>query len=427
LSEMRLEKASRLRGELRVPGDKSISHRIALLGALADGTSQASGFLDSLDTRSTLEALTALGVSWSLQGDVLEVEGKGYQGLREPGDVIDVGNSGTTIRLLSGILAACPFFCVLTGDGSIRRRPMLRIVEPLRKMGAVVEGRKGGELAPLAIRGGGLRGIDFTMPVPSAQVKSALILAALAAEGTTAIRGDRGSRDHTERMARRMGADLEVSEGLILVRPSTLKAVKTEVPGDFSSASFFMAAAVLVPSSEVYLRDVGLNPTRAGFLGVINSMGAMVMEEGYRSEDLEPRGNLMARGASLRGVEVEGWRVPSLIDELPLLAVVATQAQGETRVRGAAELRHKESDRIRAVVEELRKMGADIAEESDGFTVRGKTRLRGARVYSHGDHRIAMSLAVAALCAEGETIIEGWECVDISYPGFAEDLAALLG
>ncbi len=426
MSEMRLHGPARLRGELRVPGDKSISHRAALLGAVAEGITRAYGFLDSLDTASTLRALSSLGVSWRLQDGTLEVEGGGYAALREPDEVIDVGNSGTTVRLLSGILAACPFFSVITGDPSIRRRPMLRIVEPLRLMGAMVEGRKGGELAPLAIKGGDLRGIDFTMTVPSAQVKSALILAALAARGETVIRGDKGSRDHTERMAVQMGADIKIDGSVIMARHSAMRGGEIHIPGDFSSAAYFLAAAAITPHSEILLRDVGLNPTRAGFLGVINSMGAMVMEEGLKDMAGEPRGNLLVKGARLAGVEVQGWRVPAMIDELPLLAVIATQAEGETRVRGAEELRFKESDRIKAIVGELRRMGADIEEAPDGFMVKGRKRLRGARVFSHGDHRIAMSLAVAALCADGETVIEDWECVNISYPSFAGDLAGLM-
>jgi 3-phosphoshikimate 1-carboxyvinyltransferase len=414
-----------LSGEPVLPGDKSISHRAALLGALSVGETRAKGFLDSLDTRSTLEAISALGVGWSLNDGTLLVHGRGYEALREPEDVIDVGNSGTTIRLLSGILASCPLFSVITGDRSIRRRPMRRIAEPLRRMGAEVDGRLGGDLAPLAIRGGELKGIEYSMPIPSAQVKSSIILAALNASGETVIRGDKGSRDHTERMAVGMGADVHVGEDAITIRPSVMQGAEMDIPADMSGAAFFLAAAVMLPGSEVYLRNVGLNPTRAGFLGVINSMGAMVVEDSYEVVGMEPRGNLLAKGATLGGIEVEGWRVPSLIDELPLLAVVGTQAEGVTRVSGAGELRHKESDRIGAIVGELRKMGAEIEEEPDGFRVKGRVKLKGARVSSHGDHRIAMSLAVAALCAEGQTVIEDWECVNISFPGF-EDLLGYL-
>jgi 3-phosphoshikimate 1-carboxyvinyltransferase len=422
---MRINPVTRLKGEPCLPGDKSISHRAALLGALANGATRATNFLLAEDTLSTLRALGQLGVEWELEGTTLTVRGRGYQGLSEPAEAIDVGNSGTTIRLLSGVVAACPFLTRLTGDSSIRRRPMRRVIDPLTLMGAEVVAAGEGELAPLSIKGGGLHGIDYELPMPSAQVKSAVILAALNAQGETIIRGDQGSRDHTERMGLSFGADLEVTRECITVRPSSLAACELDIPADLSSASFFLAGAVMLPNSEVILRDVGLNPTRAGFLSILNSMGAMVMEDSYSVKENEPRGNLLARGARLRGVEIEGWRVPGLIDEIPLLAVVATQAEGITRVSGAEELRHKESDRLTAIISQLKKMGADIEEEEGGFTVRGRTRLKGARVESCGDHRIAMSLAIAALCAEGDTVIEGWESVGISFPGFAETLRGL--
>lgn len=422
---MRINPVTRLRGEPWLPGDKSISHRVALLGALAHGTTRASNYLVAGDTLSTLHALGQLGVEWDLEGTTLIIRGQGYRGLSEPAEIIDVGNSGTTIRLLSGVVASCPFSTGLTGDSSVRRRPMRRIIDPLTRMGAEITAAGEGDLAPLHIKGGGLHGIDYELPIPSAQVKSAVILAALNAEGPTTIRGDRGSRDHTERMGLSFGADLEVNQDNITVRPSSLTACDWDVPADISSASFFLAGAVMLPTSEVMLRDVGLNPTRAGFLSVLNSMGAMIMEESYSVKDNEPRGNLLARGARLRGVEIEGWRVPGLIDEIPLLAVVATQAEGVTRVTGAEELRHKESDRLTAIISQLKKMGADIEEEDGGFTVRGRTRLKGARVQSFGDHRIAMSLAMAALCAEGDTVIEGWESVGISFPDFTNVLKGL--
>ncbi len=426
MMEMRFNPVAKLEGEAKPPGDKSISHRAALIGGISRGVTRAVNFLVAEDTMRTLECMGKLGVSWSLEDNVLNIEGRGFDYLREPDDVLDVGNSGTTIRLITGILASSPFLSVITGDRSIRSRPMRRVVEPLRSMGATILGREDGDKAPLAIRGGKLKGINYEMTVPSAQVKSAIALAGLNAEGPTTIRGDQGSRDHTERMLLYLGGDLKVSRQEITVNPSSLEAGTIYIPGDFSSASFILAAALLLPNSSVILKEVGLNPTRAGFLSVINSMGGMVMEESLEELSNEPRGNLLVKNARLSGVEVEGWRIPSLIDELPLLAVIGTQSEGETVVRGAVELRVKESDRIKAIVSQLRKMGGSIQELEDGFIARGPVKLKGTKVSSFGDHRIAMSLAVAALCAEGETVIEGWECVDISFPGFVDCLKRLI-
>lgn len=418
--------AGPLRGEVMVPPDKSISHRAAILGAMARGRTLARPFLRSGDCLSTLSCLRSLGVDIELDGDVLKVEGRGPEAWREPQGELDAGNSATTMRLLAGALAGRPFRSVITGDASLVRRPMARIIEPLRRMGAEIRGRDGDTKPPLEIRGGMLRGIEHRMEVDSAQVKSSLLLAGLQAEGETVILGGRSSRDHSERMLLLMGADLAFEgDDAIRVRPSSLEGRELEIPGDLSSASFLLAAAALVPGSRLILRNVGLNPTRAGFLSVLNSMGAMVMESGYSERDNEPRGDLEVGGASLSGIEVEGWRVPALIDEVPLVAVLGCRARGDTVVRGAGELRVKESDRIAAVCGELAKMGADIAELEDGFVVHGPVSLRGARVDSRGDHRVAMALAVAALCAEGETVISGWECVDISFPGFAEVLSSL--
>ncbi|RJP31256.1 MAG: 3-phosphoshikimate 1-carboxyvinyltransferase [Actinobacteria bacterium] len=412
-----------LRGEVTVPPDKSISHRAAILGALAEGRTVAKPFLLSEDCMSTLSCLHSLGVEWGLDADRLTIDGKGPDGWRRAGGELDAGNSATTMRLLAGALAGRPFTSVITGDDSLRRRPMGRIVEPLRRMGAEITGEENNSKPPLTIHGGGLEGIEHRMEVDSAQVKSALLLAGLQAEGETRILGGGSSRDHTERMLLLMGADLTFAgEDAMTVRRATLQARELDIPGDISSAAFLIAAAVMVPGSRLLLSGVGLNPTRAGFLSVLNSMGALVTENNYRETDNEPRGDLEVGGARLSGVEVEGWRIPALIDEVPLLAVMGCRARGETVVRGAGELRVKESDRIAAICVELAKMGADIAETPDGFVVRGPVSLRGAHVESHGDHRIAMALAVAALCAEGETVISGWECVNISFPGFARTL-----
>lgn len=416
-----------LRGRAVVPPDKSISHRAAILGALAEGRTVARPFLRSEDCLSTLSCLRSLGVESELDGDTLRVDGRGPEGWHEPAAALDAGNSATTMRLLAGALAGRPFTSVITGDESLLRRPMGRIVEPLRRMGARVSGRGNDTLPPLTIQGGNLVGAEHRMEVDSAQVKSAILLAGLQAEGETRIVGGRSSRDHSERMLLLMGADLSfAADDAMTVRPSRLEGAEIEVPGDISSAAFFLAAAALVPGSRLELRGIGLNPTRAGFLSVLNSMGALVLESNYSERDNEPRGDLQAGGARLSGVEVEGWRIPALIDEVPLLAVLGCRARGETVVRGAGELRVKESDRIAAMCGELTRMGADIEELPDGFVVRGPVSLRGARVDSHGDHRIAMSLAVAALCAEGETTITGWECVGISFPGFEVVLGGLL-
>lgn len=424
--EISISGARPLRGELRVPPDKSISHRAAILGAMARGVTVARPFLRSEDCLSTLGCLRRLGVEIQLDGDTLTVRGMGPEGWRAPRETLDAGNSATTMRLLAGALAGRPFRSEITGDDSLKRRPMGRIVRPLRLMGAEIQALGEGERPPLVIRGGGLRGIEHRMEVDSAQVKSALLLAGIQAEGETRILGGRSSRDHTERMLLLMGADLSFAgEDVLVIRGSELEPAEIDVPGDLSSASFLLAAAALVPGSRLAIRGVGLNPTRAGFLSVLNSMGALVFESGYREVCNEPRGDLEAGSASLSGVEVEGWRIPALIDEVPLLAVLGCRARGETVVRGAGELRVKESDRIAAMCGELRKMGAPIEELPDGFVVHGPADLRGARVDSHGDHRIAMSLAVAALCAEGETVISGWECVDISFPGFLEILHSL--
>ncbi|MEW6553004.1 MAG: 3-phosphoshikimate 1-carboxyvinyltransferase [Actinomycetota bacterium] len=415
-----------LAGEVRVPPDKSISHRAAILGAMAEGRTVARPFLRSADCLSTLACLRELGVGLDLDGEVLTIDGRGPEAWREPTGVLDAGNSATTMRLLAGALAGRDFTCVIDGDASLRGRPMGRIIAPLRAMGARITGGDDDTRPPLTITGGGLKGIDFAMKVDSAQVKSALLLAGMQAEGETTIRGGRSSRDHTERMLLLMGGDLRFGDGdAMTVRPSALAGSEIEVPGDISSAAFLLAAAVLVPGSRLTLVDTGLNPTRAGFLSVLNTMGALVMESRYREAANEPRGDLEVRSAALNGIEVEGDRIPAMIDEVPLLAVLGCRARGATVVRGAGELRVKESDRIAAICGELRKMGAEIEESPDGFEVRGPVSLHGARVDSHGDHRIAMALAVAALCADGDTVISGWECVDISFPGFAEVLRGL--
>ncbi|HKV43442.1 MAG TPA: 3-phosphoshikimate 1-carboxyvinyltransferase [bacterium] len=414
-----------LRGVLRVPGDKSISHRAAILGALARGTTRVSGFLEAEDCRSTLRCLRALGASIEERDGKLEIRGGS---LREPDDVLDVGNSGTTIRLLAGVLAGQPFHAVLTGDASIRRRPMDRVADPLRQMGARISGRQGGRLAPLAIEGGGLHGIAYATPVASAQVKSAVLLAGVFADGTTSVREPAQSRDHTERMLEAFGAGVE-RQGLLtrLRGPVALRGARVRVPGDLSSAAYLLVAAALVPGSEVAVADVGLNPTRTGILDILKMMGAAVEVRDRREEGGEPVGTVAVRASRLHGTTIAGDLVPRAIDELPVLAVAACLAEGETLIRDAAELRMKETNRVEALTRELGRLGARIEPHADGLAVVGTRQLRGGRVASGGDHRIAMSLAVAGLCADGPVTIDDPDCIETSFPGFAATLRRATG
>jgi 3-phosphoshikimate 1-carboxyvinyltransferase len=427
VSGLRVQEATALRGGTWVPGDKSISHRAVLLGAIASGKSQVEGFLPSTDCLTTLDAVRALGVEIEEHSlTKLVVHGVGLRGLQEPSDVLGCRRSGTTMRLLAGLLAGQPFVSVLSGDAQLRRRPMARITEPLRDMGAVVLGRDGGRLPPLAIQGGDLRGIDYALPVASAQVKSALSLAALYARGITRLSVPGPARDHTERMLVAMGAVLKTEDGTVQIEPGyPLHAVDVTVPGDFSSAAYLIVAASLLPGSEITIETVGVNPTRTGLLDILRAMGADLTVHDERVLGGEPVADVVVRGAELRGVEVGGDLVVRAIDEFPILAVAATQAHGETTVRDAAELRVKETDRVATTVRELRSLGADIEPCPDGFVVRGPTPLEGAVVDSHGDHRLAMALAVAGLVAQGETVVQNSGCIDDSFPGFAPTLASL--
>jgi 3-phosphoshikimate 1-carboxyvinyltransferase len=414
-----------LRGLLRVPGDKSISHRAAILGGIASGVTRVSGFLRAEDCLSTLRCLRALGVAIEEQRDTLEIHGAP---LVEPGDVLDVGNSGTTIRLLAGVLAGHPFHSVLTGDASIRRRPMARVAEPLRHMGARISGRQGGCLAPLAIAGGSLRGIAYATPVASAQVKSAILLAGLFAQGETSVTEPSQSRDHAERMLGAFGVPV-TRAGLTtrLNGPAALRGTAVRVPGDISSAAYFLVAGALVPGSEVAVADVGINPTRTGVLDILRMMGACVEVRDERQAGGEPVGTVAVRAGPLRGVVIGGAVIPRAIDELPVLAVAACLAAGETVIRDAAELRVKESDRVAVLARELGRLGADIEPQPDGLVIAGGRRLHGGRVRSGGDHRIAMALAVAGLCADGPVIIEDSACVETSFPGFEAALRRAAG
>ena len=417
-----------VRGTARVPGDKSVSHRALMFGALAAGTSRARNVADSADCRATRRVMTALGARVrDLAPGEVEIDGPGLANLSEPADVLDAANSGTTARLVAGILATQAFYAVLTGDASLRRRPMARVVEPLTCMGATLLGRDGGRLLPLTVRGGSLRAIDYTLPVASGQLKSAILLAGLGASGTTRVREPAPSRDHTERMLAYLGVPVRYAEGEAAIEGGAApRPFALDVPGDISSAAFFLAAGLLAPESRVELPGVGVNPTRTGALDALRMMGGEVAATDDAVDGPEPVATLMARTAGrLSGAEIGGALVPRLLDELPLLALVATQAHGRTIVRDAAELRVKESDRIATTVGELRRLGARIDETPDGFIVEGPTLLRGARCQAHGDHRIAMMLAVAGLITRGEVVIEGAECVEVSYPGFFEALTRL--
>ena len=414
-----------LQGTVHVPGDKSISHRAALFGALASGATHIRGFLPANDCAATLAVVRGLGVTVERPApDEVIVHGTGR--LQEPAAPLDCGGSGTTMRLLAGILAGQPFYSVVVGNAQLSGRPMDRIAVPLRQMGATILGRQGGRFAPLTIQGGGLRAIEYATPLPSAQIKSAVLLAGLFADSVTTVTEPAPSRDHTERMLRAMGAQVEQSGPTqVRVHPGPLAPLTLTVPGDISSAAFLLAAGAAQPGSQVRIAGVGVNPTRTGVLDVLAAMGAAVLLEDPRPEHGEPVADVLIKARPLRGTTIAGPLIPRLIDELPVLAVVATQADGMTEVRDAAELRVKETDRIATTAAELTRMGARIEPLPDGFRVHGPTPLHGAVVSSHGDHRLAMALAVAGLLAEGATTIHGMACVDDSFPGFPAALAAL--
>jgi 3-phosphoshikimate 1-carboxyvinyltransferase len=418
--------SSRLRGEIKVPPDKSISHRAAILAALATGRSSFENFLASADCLTTISCLRNLGVSLSLDDSgVLTVDGRGAESLVEPSDVLDCGNSGTTMRLLSGVLAGRPFRSVLTGDDSLRARPMRRIADPLGQMGAVV-GTTSSGTAPLTISGGALRPIAYRSPVASAQVKSAVLLAGLQTEGQTSVTEPYRSRDHTERMLVAMGGDLKISGTTVaLSGGSGLSPLTMRIPGDMSSAAPWIAAAVCHPEAEVLLTGVGMNPTRAGLLEILRSMGADIEVLEERTLAGEPVADLRVSSSRLRSTAVTPEQVPAALDELSLVALAASQASGTTRVSGAAELMVKESDRASATARILREMGADIETTADGWLINGPTRLHGAAVSAGGDHRMAFLIGIAALLAEGETTIEDPARVEVSYPRFWEDLEAI--
>ncbi|HRC45195.1 MAG TPA: 3-phosphoshikimate 1-carboxyvinyltransferase [Nitrospira sp.] len=424
-----------LKGTIAVPGDKSVTHRAIILTALAEGLSQVTGYCRGEDCLNTMRAFQSLGVRIEETPERLTVHGKGMWGLTEPFGPIDCGNSGTGIRLMAGLLAGQDFFTVLTGDESIRRRPMGRVVKPLRAMGATIAGRKGGELAPLAITGTRLKGMSYESPVASAQIKSSLLFASLYADGLTTISEPRLSRDHTERMFAYFGIPFHRDGCTVRIegRPSLRWSGKTVVvPGDLSAAAFFIVGASIVPDSDVTVLSVGMNPTRTGLLDILRQMGAHIEVLNPREEAGEPVADLRVRSMPLRGVQIVPEQIPQTIDEFPILCVAAAVADGETVVTGAEELRVKESDRIATMAAELRAMGARIEERPDGMVIQGLGRkgangtLRGATCASHGDHRVAMSVAIGALTAAQPTQIQDTACIETSFPNFDRKLLALL-
>lgn len=424
----RIEQAQRpLRGELVVPGDKSIGHRAVIFASIARGASRIYNLSGGEDNLRTVEAFRNLGVGISEQDGILVIEGKGWDGLRPPSRTIDCGNSGTTMRLLAGVFAGRPFVTTLDGDASLRQRPMKRVIEPLSLMGASITSCNAEGNAPLEIHGGKLKAIRYATPVASAQVKSAILLAALQAEGVTVVEEPQQSRDHTEIMAPAFGAKLDVSGGrtVSLKGPQELSAKDVRVPGDLSSAAFFLVAAATIPGSDVTIRGVGLNPTRSGVVDVLMRMGAKIERARLRQEAGEPVADLRVIGGKLSGVEIGPEMVARTIDEYPVLSVAAALAEGVTTICGAKELRYKESDRIAAMTRELRKLGARVEEREDGMTIEGVRRLEGAALKSYGDHRVAMALAVAGLAAEGGVEIDDTTCADISLPGFFRLLEGL--
>lgn len=425
---MNIQPVKRLKGELTVPGDKSISHRSVMFGAIAAGQTEIEGFLPGADCLSTIACFRRLGVEIKQTSPTnLTVFGKGWDGLQEPSDILDVGNSGTTIRLMMGILASTSFHTVLLGDASIGRRPMKRVVAPLKEMGAKIDGRADGQFTPLAVRGTHLTGIEYHSPVASAQVKSAILLAGLRAEGTTTVFEPHRSRDHTEKMLQAFGVKVEQKDTSVSIEGGqALRGQSIRVPGDISSAAFIMAAAAIVPGSEVTIRDVGVNPTRTGIIDAMLQMGANIQLSNERIWGGEPIADITVKHTPLRGTTISGEIIPRMIDEIPVFAVLATQAEGKTIIKDAEELRVKETDRVATVVSELTKLGGVVEGTPDGLVVVGASELTGCECDSFGDHRIGMAMAIAGLVASGETKITGAEAIDVSFPGFAASLQSII-
>lgn len=419
---MVIQKIKKAVGQIKVPGDKSISHRAVMLGSLANGVTEISGFLKGADCLSTIDCFRKMGIDIDINGENVTVHGNGLRGLKKPDEMLYTGNSGTTTRLLCGILAGQNFDTSITGDASIQKRPMGRVVQPLSMMGAKIEN----EYCPLYITGTKLHGIDYKMPVASAQVKTAIILAGLYADGETVIHEIEKSRDHTELMLSAMGADLTVDNLDITVKPTNdLTAVNVDVPGDISSASFFLVLGAIMPNSQITVTNVGINPTRTGIIDVLKDMGADITLENVHTSAGETVANITVRSSSLKGTTVGGDIIPRLIDELPIIAVAAVFADGQTVIKDAQELKVKETNRIRAVVDEFNKCGIDITETDDGMIINGGKSIHGADFKTYGDHRMAMSLTVLAQLADGESTLDDSDCACVSYPTFFDDFYKL--
>lgn len=410
-----------VRGEITVPGDKSISHRAIMLGSIALGITTVKGLLRGEDNIATLDAFRAMGVDIRDEGEIVTIRGKGLHGLEEPADILDCGNSGTSMRLITGILAGQKFFSVLTGDQYLRKRPMKRVLDPLGRMGAEIFARAGGNLAPMAIVGKKLNGISYESPISSAQVKSAILLAGLYASGETRVVEPQISRDHSERMLRYFGADIELlPNGVKLRGERELQGGEVAVPGDISSAAFFIVAALLVPGSELLIRNVGINPTRTGILDILTAMGASLQTVNPRETSGEPVADLLVTSSRLKGIEIGGDLVPRSIDEFPVICIAAALAEGKTIIRDAHELRVKETDRIAAMARNLEKAGVIVTETADGMEIQGVEQIRGCVADSFGDHRIAMSMLVAGLTTKDGVTVEDVECIATSFPNFTD-------
>jgi 3-phosphoshikimate 1-carboxyvinyltransferase len=419
LNSTTIQPAASVKGEIVVPGDKSISHRSIMLGAIANGVTTVRGFLRGEDNLSTMHAFRAMGVAINDDGETIQITGRGLYGLDEPGDVLDCGNSGTTIRLITGLLSGQSFFSVVTGDQYLRKRPMKRIVEPLSRMGAQISGRNGANLAPLAINGAPLKGINYQSPVSSAQIKSSLMLAGLYADGETSVSEPSLSRDHSERMFRLFGASLARNDNGVTVRGGVeLTAQEVTVPGDISSAAFFIVAALITPHSELLIKNVGVNPSRTGVIDILQGMGGDIQLLDLREVSGEPVADILVRSSRLKGIAISGSVVPRAIDEFPAICVAAARAEGVTTIRDARELRVKETDRITAMAGNLRKLGIMVTETEDGMDITGSEQLLGGIVDSSGDHRIAMSMAVAALVASAAITVTDIACIATSFPTF---------
>ncbi|MCH1624738.1 3-phosphoshikimate 1-carboxyvinyltransferase [Fredinandcohnia quinoae] len=418
----------KLSGVIQIPGDKSISHRSIMLGAIADGKTVVENFLLGEDCLRTIDCFKKMGVNITRNDEIVEIVGKGFEALKEPTDILDVGNSGTTSRLLIGLLSGIPIHSCMIGDDSIAKRPMKRVTEPLREMGAKIDGRQDAEFTPLAIRGGNLRAINYHSPVASAQVKSSILLAGINASGTTTVTEPHKSRDHTERMLKAFGCKV-AEDGLTvgITGGQKLKGTNIFVPGDISSAAFFLVAGAIIPNSTIKMMNVGMNPTRTGIIDVLIQMGANLTIENERVINNEPIADLTICYSELHGTTIEGSMIPKLIDEIPIIALLATQAKGETVIKDASELKVKETNRIETVVKELSKLGAHITSTEDGMIITGEgTKLNGGNVDSYGDHRIGMMLAIAALLAEGEVTLNNSEAIAVSYPTFFNHLHSLI-